>query len=157
MKAINSIEPFSVEVKRFYFPAMLKGVCPTCGEEIEHDFEQDYLSYPTANEWFIEDMGHWSEDRQDDCEYQLKLKVNMNLEVSRVEDNKDPLPSDRYIIIKFFELTTGQQHQIASEMNLLFEDMNDAPDFDRYLGAFIKARDGNRLEEFYDRILTKRE
>jgi len=32
--------------KRFYFDAQLKMECPNCGEEMERNFNDNYLSYP---------------------------------------------------------------------------------------------------------------
>jgi len=43
------MEEFDIEVKRFYVPVIIKAKCPKCKKEIENDYSQDYLSYPTAN------------------------------------------------------------------------------------------------------------
>jgi hypothetical protein len=52
----NRAEPFEVEVKRFYVPAVVACDCPNCGERVTHDMENDYLSYPVANEPFDHGM-----------------------------------------------------------------------------------------------------
>jgi hypothetical protein len=39
-----------IDVKRFYFPGVLKDNCPKCGQRCEMDGSEHYLMYPTANE-----------------------------------------------------------------------------------------------------------
>lgn len=47
---------FELDVKRFYFPFILKRKCPVCGYLNEYNFENEYLSYPVLNNkkpvWF---------------------------------------------------------------------------------------------------------
>ena len=43
------MKEFEIDVKRFYVPAIIKSNCPKCGEEIVNDYNEQYLSYPTAN------------------------------------------------------------------------------------------------------------
>lgn len=53
MNIINLVEPFEIDVKRFYFPATVEGiVCKECGEVFEEDFSCNYLAYPTTNRTF---------------------------------------------------------------------------------------------------------
>jgi len=49
MRVENTDKPFEIEVKRFYFPAILYATCPTCGKECAKNGNGDYLSYPKAN------------------------------------------------------------------------------------------------------------
>lgn len=39
----------TIEVKRLYLPFALIEDCPHCGEEVEKDLEDQYLSYPVLN------------------------------------------------------------------------------------------------------------
>lgn len=39
----------TIEVKRFHFPLVIEVKCPTCGTLCNHDFSQEYLSYPKLN------------------------------------------------------------------------------------------------------------
>ena len=51
MKYMSKIEgKFSLEIKRFYLPVIIKRRCPECGSMVENDLEQvDYLNYPWVN------------------------------------------------------------------------------------------------------------
>lgn len=43
-------DPVDIDVKRLYLPGCsISDACPSCGSVVNVDFEQDYLSYPTAN------------------------------------------------------------------------------------------------------------
>lgn len=72
-------DPFEIEVKRFYLPAKLKGTCPVCGEEFERDFSEQYLSNPVANE--VEDVTIYHETDGGECEFEVGLRLNINLEI----------------------------------------------------------------------------
>ncbi len=50
MEKINVDGDFEVQVKRFYLPIEVEITCPYCQEKQKKDFEDDYLSYPTANQ-----------------------------------------------------------------------------------------------------------
>ncbi len=53
MKIESDGQPYEVGEKRFYMPGtIISGSCPKCGEAYEEDLEDNYLSYPTANEPF---------------------------------------------------------------------------------------------------------
>lgn len=43
-------EAFTIDVKRFYMPVTIKATCPECGEETTKSLQDEYLSYPNANE-----------------------------------------------------------------------------------------------------------
>jgi len=60
MKNIKAEGEREVEIKRFHFPISFKIKCAHCGEEIEQDFEEDYLSYPTLNK--EEEVGIYCDD-----------------------------------------------------------------------------------------------
>jgi hypothetical protein len=49
MQIENTDKPFDIEVKRFYFPAVLRANCPICGKECIKNGNGDYLSFPRAN------------------------------------------------------------------------------------------------------------
>jgi hypothetical protein len=50
MKIINL--PNKVELgKRCYLPFLLETTCPTCGEAVSSNLTEDYLNYPTLNEF----------------------------------------------------------------------------------------------------------
>jgi hypothetical protein len=74
-------EPFVIDAKRFRFPAKLKGMCPLCGEEIERDFSEDYLSEPIANEVETVTIYHEWENGEGDCEFEVGLRLTVNLEL----------------------------------------------------------------------------
>jgi len=72
-------EPKPSEVKRFYFPATLIWTCEECGKENKKDFSNDYLGYPTFNEWrgIVLCCSHC------DNEQDIQLKINLTLEVKQ--------------------------------------------------------------------------
>lgn len=76
----NDPDSFSIDVKRFYFPACVKAKCPFCGKEVEHPFDDDYLSYPDANETFDHVMYCGGEDGSADHEFRVRLKLTIKLE-----------------------------------------------------------------------------
>ena len=67
----------SIDVKRFYLPAIIKGKCPKCGTPTEIDLESDYLSYPILNEFECRHL-YCSE-----CEHEqeIEIKIEMTLSV----------------------------------------------------------------------------
>lgn len=75
----NKAEPFEVEVKRFYLPAVLTCDCPACGVPAVCDMENDYLSYPMANKPF--DQGLCC--RECEHEWNVSLTLTVRVEVSR--------------------------------------------------------------------------
>lgn len=57
MKLDGAGAAFELDVKRFYLPGIvLRDDCPKCGAECVHDFGKWYLSYPQANEAFLEGL-----------------------------------------------------------------------------------------------------
>ena len=60
-----------IDIKRFYFDAILKAKCPNCGTEMERDFNDDYLNYPEVDK--IEEMGLYCHEC--DKEYVFPYKV----------------------------------------------------------------------------------
>lgn len=66
-----------IEVKRFYLPIVAKVKCPHCGHENEHDFDDNYLSYPTLNK---EEPIYMCCDKCDgEFEFDIKLKISMDI------------------------------------------------------------------------------
>ena len=45
MKIEMQEETFTIEMKRFYLPLVIEAKCPECGELVERDCADDYLSY----------------------------------------------------------------------------------------------------------------
>jgi hypothetical protein len=48
----NDTAPFSVDVKRFYLPIVIRDACPACDAAWSSDLSDDYLSHPTTNKPF---------------------------------------------------------------------------------------------------------
>jgi hypothetical protein len=49
VKIVNRAKECGTSEKRFRFPCSVFDTCPKCGAEVEKDFEEDYLSYPSFN------------------------------------------------------------------------------------------------------------
>lgn len=56
MKTLIGKVPDDFNEKRFYFKGVIKVKCPKCQEQIEHDFEDQYLSYPEIGKPAILDL-----------------------------------------------------------------------------------------------------
>ncbi len=78
MKITCNGDPFHVDVKRLYVPAVLEGKCPKCDADYTSDFMDHYLSYPTANEPF--ERGCYCQECMH--EWKVTLKLNLTLEVA---------------------------------------------------------------------------
>lgn len=79
----NESDPFELDDKRFYLPASITAKCPHCGKEVEHSFDDDYLSYPTANEpfnHFNHVMYCGGEDGSADHEFRVRVRLTVKLE-----------------------------------------------------------------------------
>lgn len=70
-----------IDVKRFYMPGIaIKAQCPYCQEEVETDFESDYLSYPVAGKPIAAHFYHEGKDGEDhEFEVMVTLKVSLEL------------------------------------------------------------------------------
>ena len=80
MKIIGKMKSEEVDVKRFYLPGVkLTGACPKCAKKCVSDFENEYLSYPTAEKAFDFDCcckcGH---------EWKVKLVLRIALTLATV-------------------------------------------------------------------------
>lgn len=66
-----------VSVKRFYLDLKINLECPHCGSEVEYDYSQQYLSYPSIGSWDV-NYGYC-----DHCEneFDFKNKLTLALEV----------------------------------------------------------------------------
>jgi len=49
MERFEVIGRGEIEMKRLHLPLTIKCKCPKCNTIAEHDFEDNYLSYPTVN------------------------------------------------------------------------------------------------------------
>ena len=70
---------FELDVKRFYFPFVLKRKCPVCGHLNEHNFEKWYLSYPVLN--CKEDVNFCCGEC--DHEFTVGVTLKLGLEIER--------------------------------------------------------------------------
>lgn len=68
----------SIDVKRFYLPAIITGVCPTCGNNVEMDLESDYLSYPLLN--VAEGRHFYCSECENEWEFKLTLEISITTE-----------------------------------------------------------------------------
>ncbi len=74
-------EAFSVEVKRFYVPVVIKAKCPNCGAEVKHDLQgQHYLSYPAFNAIEKVYMMHIV-DNEGCCEFFVNVRLGFSATV----------------------------------------------------------------------------
>ena len=78
VEVIKSNEPFGIETKRFYFPLSLKVDCQHCGEELEQDFQSDYIGYPVFNDTEVITFycGECTEETQIDITLNLTVDVD---------------------------------------------------------------------------------
>jgi len=83
MKKIEIKKVFNIECKRMHIPFSVKHKCE-CGEELEQDLEDDYISYPTINgdEYIIFYCNEC------DSEYRLPIKLSMSIEYDIKEIHK---------------------------------------------------------------------
>lgn len=74
----------SLDIKRFYIPGTkIIGNCPECGEYLEKDFDEQYLSYPSISKNNKEYM------YCDECdnEAEIELRLNISLDLIEGEEN----------------------------------------------------------------------
>jgi hypothetical protein len=77
----SKIKPFEMD-KRTYLPgASVSAKCPTCGEKVVHDFDDQPLSYPMANKAFDLVMSHDVEGPEYVC-HEFKVRITVNVSVS---------------------------------------------------------------------------
>ena len=77
---------FTIDVKRFYLPYVLKSHCPKCGREKSRDFEVHYLSYPTANVPIAKTLlcSNYEGDYGDPCETEWDVKIQLDVSLKIV-------------------------------------------------------------------------
>jgi hypothetical protein len=99
---------FEIDCKRLYLPLVVVADCPQCGQEIEHDLSEDYLSYPEVGAPFV--VGFHHEHEGEDHEFGVEVVLKVNIEAAPaakpVADEKtEPLPSygDHMTLEKFVE------------------------------------------------------
>lgn len=69
-----------IEVKRFYMPGViLSSKCPKCGENVEIDMDDEYISYPQVGENVVEFYHECNEEdgltEEWDVEFNLSISV----------------------------------------------------------------------------------
>lgn len=72
-----------IGVKRFHLPFTLVAKCPTCGEEITHDLDNHYLSYPAANTRTKVTFWHYTSD--EDHEWTERIILRLSVEAAPPE------------------------------------------------------------------------
>jgi hypothetical protein len=87
MKIENSNAPFEIDVKRFYFPAVLRAHCPTCGKECVKDGEGDYLSYPKTNTPTEVNFYCHSIVNDVDVEHEFSKKIILRVTIEEVSES----------------------------------------------------------------------
>jgi len=70
MEQITGLYDIS-DIKRFRFRAKLTRVCPGCGADIVHDFEQEALGYPEVGKMIP--LHLWCDEC--DAEYSIRICV----------------------------------------------------------------------------------
>lgn len=72
---------FELDIKRFYFPFVVQGNCPKCGKFFKRDFNEDYISYPTVNEFAVVDFFHYDDESNTECEFELEMRLSFGAEI----------------------------------------------------------------------------
>lgn len=85
MQIENTNKSFELEVKRFYFPAVLRANCPVCGKECIKDGSGDYLSYPKVNTPTKVYFYCYSIVDGKDVEHEFKKEIILRITVEAVE------------------------------------------------------------------------
>lgn len=86
MNEFNELEINSrhvIDVKRFCLPITVTYKCSHCGEGIERDFEQQYLSYPTTNQIMKESIYCEGCGEESFFDAVLKLSLEVSKEVRK--------------------------------------------------------------------------
>ena len=78
MKNYKAEREFDLNEKRFYLPIEVKLNCPHCENEVVHDLDDDYLSYPTVNK--AETIGLYC--NKCESEFECKATIRISLEVN---------------------------------------------------------------------------
>lgn len=73
-------EPFSVEVKRFYFPCSLESPCPKCGDVKTMTMANEYISYPVING--VEEVSFGCEPCGEEGYTEWKVRIRLDLNVT---------------------------------------------------------------------------
>lgn len=81
-KITNSPDSMSIDVKRFYVPAVITAQCPFCGKECENDYSDEYFSYPDTNERFGAHFYCDGPEGKDDHEFEVDVVLRITLEVA---------------------------------------------------------------------------
>lgn len=76
-----------LDVKRFYLPGFtIRGTCPRCGEVVESDMGEEYLSFPSTDADTVYTLRHEA-DRADGKyeEHTWDVKVRLVVQLVAVE------------------------------------------------------------------------
>lgn len=77
MKTKKLKKQSSIDVKRFYLPAIIKGKCPECGNPTEIDLETDYLSYPILNDFESRHLYCCECDHYQEIEIKIEMSISV--------------------------------------------------------------------------------
>lgn len=69
----------TIEKKRFYVPAILRSVCPSCEVPYKRDLNDQYLSYPPCNVPFREHLYCGECDHEWDVDLRLDVRVTLSV------------------------------------------------------------------------------
>jgi hypothetical protein len=75
-------KPVELGVKRFCLPCKVTATCPECGKQVERDFMDSYLSYPTANEPLPVTFYHEHDDGKPYAEWSVQMVLRLTLELA---------------------------------------------------------------------------
>lgn len=74
---------FSIDVKRFYLPFIFNVECPHCGEKIEKDLNDQYLSYPDVNK--EEEAYFYCDECEGEFEVPFTLEINITTDMKKTK------------------------------------------------------------------------
>lgn len=83
MKRYEATEEVGVEVKRFYIPLIINVTCPKCKRINEHDFGDNYLSYPILNK--PETISVHCDDCDDYFNVDIKLRIAIEVDEESIK------------------------------------------------------------------------
>jgi hypothetical protein len=83
LKIVNTGERLAIELKRAYLPVVVTSECPECGELVEKDLSDDYLSYPVANGKEELHFCHEIADGEDEHEWSETIVVRLTIEAAQ--------------------------------------------------------------------------
>jgi len=90
MERFDVTEHGSLEEKRLYLPLTIKCKCPKCGTINEHDFRDNYLSYPIINK--VETIGVYCNECETYFDQKMVLKIAVEIHPNEVTWDGDKKP-----------------------------------------------------------------